>query len=176
MYNKRLIALFLIFICTVNAAKGMEIVKDVVKNNVVSAAGILATGAVLGAANSVVYSWLNNSSNNKKNIIKSALNGSFCAASLVGSAYAFSSKIPPFNAKISLIGAGLLFYGVPACLYIEKNKRERTWKQGLNVPEIETDYEFGYQKKIDQQLNMLQLFSTGVVSACILAGRIINSK
>jgi hypothetical protein len=74
MKNKKLI---MMFICMVifNIANGMELVKDVVKHEVIPAGLIMATGAALGALSHSLIWKIHGESDLPKRAFKGAING-----------------------------------------------------------------------------------------------------
>ena len=60
MNFKKFIAILAVSICISNAVHGMEIAKDLIKNEVIPAAAIVVTGAALGAASNVSYNTIDN--------------------------------------------------------------------------------------------------------------------
>ena len=65
MNLKKILFTLAFLFCFSSVVHGMDLVKDIVKNEVLPAATIIATGAALGAASNIVYNTINHLTSNQ---------------------------------------------------------------------------------------------------------------
>jgi hypothetical protein len=136
---KKIIATLIVSICITSSAQGMELVKDIVKNEVLPAAAIIGTGAALSVASDYMFcaadSWYRPNtqfaSSRVVNIKQSILAGALLSLPILGLArFGFATPYPQVNvSKLALIGGSVfsILTAVDLFNYKAMDARNMSW-------------------------------------------------